>query len=422
MTSDVIVRLRTDEGRDHWFYCHSEILTKKSKYFADRLSDDWPTCQILDSRYCVEVYCQELEFNFHVTVIRLFYMPEPHTWHGVRNALGILQVAIHLGCPQMAGACMEYLEAMPWEEAEEEEILRTIPSLGPQYEQILARLQPVDKTAVVEIFISAIRFATSSSPASMQELKSSTQEQLEYMLTEDDDAPLITLDNEVVKSEVRTCVKDLLARFNTLVETLPDTSEDGVSEEKCVQHFKSLLCDISWVCQILSKMEMMKDLVHHWVDASVKIVSAAEVLCSDGEVPEARLKVVEVASKVLEAIGFGNVILPTAKRLHAVRVWLPFVQKLKSVVDRRNHEDEEEEVSSVRTDGDMWQSLESAFVSIIITLPSADQAEILAEWLRCQHVRYPDLTEAFEIWCYRSKVSRRRIAMADEASTVKKSQ
>lgn len=414
MTSDVIVRLRTDEGRDHWLYCHSEVLVNKSKYFAERLSDDWPTCQILDSRYCVEVYSQEPEFDSYVTALRLFYMPEPHVWHGVRNAIGILQVAIHLGCPQMAGACMEYLEAVPWEEAEEEEILRIIPKLGPQYERILARLQPVDQCAAVEIFISAIRFATSSPPAAMQELKSCTQEQLEYMLTEDEDAPLVSLENEVIKSEVRRCVKHLLDRFNSLVETLVDTSQSNISEENRAQHLRPLLCDISWTCQILSKMEMMKDLVHYWVDASVKIVNAAEQLHSYDDMLATQLKFVEVASKVLEAVGCGNVILPTTSRLHAVRVWLPFVQKMRPLVDQGNHEDGEEEVSSVRVDGDIWQGLESSLVSIIVTLPSGDQADILAGWLRCHHVRYPDLTEAFEVWCYRSKVARRRIAMGDD--------
>ncbi|ONK65166.1 uncharacterized protein A4U43_C07F34370 [Asparagus officinalis] len=415
ITSDVVVRLRTDEGGDHWFYCHSEILTKKSKYFADRLSDNWPTCQILDSRYCVEVYCKEPDLNFHVSILRLFYTPEPHSWHNVRNALGILQVAIHLGCPQMSHACVEYLEAVPWEEADEEEILRIVPGLGPEYEQILARLQPVDQSAVVGIFISAIQFATSSPPTSMKELKSSAQEQLEYMLTEDDDAPLLTSDNEVIKCEVRRCVKDLLSRFNIQVETLVDASHDRV------QHLRSLLCDISWVSQILNKMEMIKDLVHYWVDASIIIVSTVEKLHSDGEMLETKLKITEVASKVLEAIGLGNVILPTVKRLHMIRVWLPYVQKLRPLVERRNVDDDDEEVSSVRMENDIWQGLESAFVSIILTLPSSEQADILAEWLRSQHVQYPDLTEAFEVWCYRSKVAKRRIATVDEMSNVKSS-
>ena len=59
---------------------------------------------------------------------------------------------------------------------------------------------------------------------------------------------------------------------------------------------------------------------------------------------------------------------------------------------------------------EVWQGLESAIVSIVLTLPSNSQAEILSEWLQSKHVRYPDLTEAFEAWCYRSKVAKRRLS------------
>ncbi|KAM7465948.1 hypothetical protein LguiB_013510 [Lonicera macranthoides] len=69
------------------------------------------------------------------------------------------------------------------------------------------------------LFVSAVSFATSSLPLSITDLKTSAQEQLEYMLTEDDDAPLLTADDEI-KLEVRESVKRLLARFNSLIETL----------------------------------------------------------------------------------------------------------------------------------------------------------------------------------------------------------
>ncbi|KAF3547008.1 hypothetical protein DY000_02003664, partial [Brassica cretica] len=73
-TSDIVVRLRNEEGRDDWIYCHSKILTEKSRYFADRLSDKWPTCKILDSRYCVEVICQESDYDHHINLLRLLYV------------------------------------------------------------------------------------------------------------------------------------------------------------------------------------------------------------------------------------------------------------------------------------------------------------------------------------------------------------
>ncbi|KAK2988511.1 hypothetical protein RJ640_000261, partial [Escallonia rubra] len=410
-TSDVVVRLRTQEGRDDWVYCHSVILIEKSKYFADRLSENWPTCQILDSRNCVEVYCQECDFDHHVTVLRLFYVSMDSSvtdmWNGVRNALGILRVAIELQCPQITATCVDYVEAVPWEEAEEEEILKTIPGLGSQAESILARLQPVNPIAIVKVFLSAIRFAMSSPPPTMNDLKTSAQEQLEYMLTEDDDAPILTADNEI-KVEARECMKRLLTRFNSLVESLLCESKESVSNAEKLQPFQSYIADLLWACQILAKLEIMRELVSHWVEASEHILKVLQPVSLEAAMLEIKLKVIEVTAKVSEAIGYGTVILPTAKRLHMVKVWLPHVRALKPLMDSATNDVEDGPV--LKMDGELWQSLESAFVSIILTLPSLDQAEILSDWLGNKDIRYPDLTEAFEVWCYRSKVANKRLA------------
>ncbi|KAL0316053.1 UNVERIFIED_CONTAM: BTB/POZ domain-containing protein [Sesamum radiatum] len=385
-SSDVVVRIRTQEGRDDWIYCHSDILVKKSKYFADRLSDNWPTCQILDSRNCVEVYCEECDFDHHITVLRLLYATSDVTvteLSSVKNALGTLRVAVELGCPQIVSTCVGYLEAVPWEESEEEEILKTIPGMGSQAEPILARLQPVNALAV---------------------------EQLEYMLTEDDDAPLLTADDEI-KLEARQCVNRLLARFVNLVDSLLGDLHDSVAEAEKIELFQSHLTDLSWASQIVTKLETSSDFVYTWVETSVNIVKVAERVCPESSLTGTKLKVLEVTAKVLEAIGYGTVILPTTKRLHMVKVWLPFVRFVKSAVDSVGSDEENDLM--LKADGELWQTLESAFVSIILTLPSPDQAEILTEWLENKHIRYPDLTEAFEVWCYRSKVAKRRLALLD---------
>ncbi|XLT35541.1 hypothetical protein HN873_066833, partial [Arachis hypogaea] len=41
----------------------------------------------------------------------------------------------------------------------------------------------------------------------------------------------------------------------------------------------------------------------------------------------------------------------------------------------------------------------------------ADQAEVLTEWLENECIWYSNLTEAFEVWCYRSKVAKRRLSL-----------
>ncbi|KMT12599.1 hypothetical protein BVRB_5g098380 [Beta vulgaris subsp. vulgaris] len=411
-TSDVVVRVRTPEGRDEWLYCHSSILVKKSKYFADRLSDTWPTCQILDARSCVEVYCQESDFDYNITLLRLLYVVSDslisESWHGVRNTLGILRVAVELGCPCIISSSVEYLEAVPWEEAEEEEILQIIPGIGPEANSILARLQPVDHGAIWRIFVSAIRFATSSPPPSLKDLKSSAQEQLEYMLAEDDDVPLLTSFDEV-KLEVRECLMRLLLRFRALLESSVKELKTVVSEAERFELLQSYLLDLSWACQISGKLEIMRDLVDFWLEVSDTVIELIEKKSSKAETLELRLKVIEVATKVLEAVGYGNVVLPTAKRLQMVKLWLPFARLTKPMVNTVPS-DSEEDSAGPKIDSEVWQTLESAFVSIILALPSGDQAEILTDWLDDQHIQYPDLTEAFEVWCYRSKVARKRLA------------
>lgn len=420
-TSDVVVRLRTPDGRDEWVYCHSHILIEKCKYFADRLSETWPTCQIIDSRNCVEVYCQEHDFDYHITILRLFYVSigcsVTDMWHGVRNALGILQVAMELGCPETVAACVDYLEAAPWEEAEEEEILKVIPGMGSLAEPILARLLPVNPVAIVKIFLSAFRFATSSPPSAMNDLKTSAQEQIEYMLTEDDDEPLLTADEEI-KSEVQRYFKGLLGRFNNVVKSLSCEPKEAAANPMNRQQFQSYLVDLSWACQILTKLETMRDVVNSWIEVSENIVKIVEQASSEAKMLETKLKVMEVTAKVIEAIGYGNVILPTSKRLHAVKVWLPFVRAMKPLIDSSITDGNDS--PSVKIDVELWQALESAFVSIILALPSGDQAEILTEWLGNKNIGYPDLTEVFEVWCYRSKVANRRLSILGRSNGMNK--
>ncbi|XP_059463230.1 BTB/POZ domain-containing protein At3g05675-like [Corylus avellana] len=417
--SDVVVRLRTQDGRDDWIYCHSHILIEKSKYFADRLSENWPTCQVLDSRNCVEVYCHEPDFDYYVNVVRLLYAvidgSMDEMWHGVRNALGILQVAVKLGCPQIVTACVKYLEAVPWEDAEEEEILRIIPRMGLQTEPILARLQPINPSAIMGVFLSGLQFATSSPPP-MNYVKISAQKQLKYMITEDGDAPLLTADDEI-KLEVKECVKRLLSRFNNLLEALLREPVESVCGPG-IMSFQSYLSDLIWACQILDELEIMSEFVNNWIDASDKIVKFVEQvspIADKTEITETRIHVIVAVARVWEAIGCGTVILPTEKRLHAVKVWLPFVRVTKpfidSVITNSDGDGDGDNALAIKIGGELWQYLESTLVSIIVALPSENQAEILTEWLGNEHIQYPDLTVAFEVWCYRFKVARRRLSL-----------
>ncbi|XWS61559.1 hypothetical protein CRYUN_Cryun07bG0135700 [Craigia yunnanensis] len=123
----------------------------------------------------------------------------------VKSAIGILQLAVAFHCEDITNCCIQYLEAIPWEDKEEQQIVKAVSKLGPIAMPILARIQLVDLSATKNVFVSAIRFSTSiggSCPPFGDELKTSAQQQVEFMLGGDEDTSLVTVDDEV-KSVVK---------------------------------------------------------------------------------------------------------------------------------------------------------------------------------------------------------------------------
>ncbi|KAF8413354.1 hypothetical protein HHK36_001334 [Tetracentron sinense] len=403
-TSDIIVRLRNSEGRPEWFYCHSSVLTKKSKFFADRLSS--PDCS-----NCIEIHCTDFEYDHHVKLLRLLYLSADSlldSWDSVRSVLDVLQLAVALHCEEITQSCVQYLEAVPWEDKEEEEILKVVSGLGPLAMPILARIQPVDIIATKNVFLSAIRFATSTTgpcPPFTDELKTSAQEQVEYMLVEDEDMPLVTANDEV-KSEVKMGLAKMFSIFEK--ELCSMLSEYHLSAEAGEKKVLQSLGDLEWMCNILSKMDLMKDFVSSWVEISTNVLGVVQDTKLDSIMWGVKVKLIEVTGKVLDAVGYGNVILPAAGRVHLLKIWLPYIRKMKPLLDLKGNE---EMGFPYKMDDDLCQSIEGAIISLVLALPSNDQADILADWMQTEQMTYPDLTEAFEVWCYRTKSAKRRVVV-----------
>lgn len=402
-TSDIIVCLRNKEGRPDCFYSHSSILIDKSKFFADRLSQT-------ESSTCIEIHCSDIDYDHHVSLLRLFYLPEElvlDSFDSVKSAVGILQIAVALHCEEITQSCIQYLEAIPWEDKEEEEILKAVSKLGPIAMPILARIQPVDLSATKNVFVSAFRFATSigeSCPPFGDELKTSAQEQIEYMLGDDEETPLVSADDEV-KLEVRKGLSQISSSFEKELSSLLLESSDltfEVISNSILQSFS----DLEWMCNILPKMDLMKDFVSNWVEISGNVLKMVEDEKFDSLTWGLKLKLIEVTTKVMEAVGYGNVILDAPSRVQLLKIWLPYIRKTKPLLDLKHNEEMD---FPHKMDEDLCQSIEGAIVSLVLALPSNDQAEILSDWMNSEQVKFPDLSEAFEVWCYRTKSAKRRL-------------
>ncbi|KAF9662381.1 hypothetical protein SADUNF_Sadunf18G0047300 [Salix dunnii] len=157
---------------------------------------------------------------------------------------------------------------------EEEQIIKAVTNLGPIAMPIIARIKPVDLIATKNVCVSAVHFATSpgrSCPPFGDELKISAQEQVEYMLGEDEDMPLVMADDEVKSVNLSPFEKQL---SSLLLESdlTSETAEDNILQ--CVS-------DLEWMGNLLSKMELMKDFVSNWAEISGnqwKLVNVASLL------------------------------------------------------------------------------------------------------------------------------------------------
>ncbi|CAN0840869.1 BTB/POZ domain-containing protein At3g05675 [Linum grandiflorum] len=404
-TSDIAVRLiKNLEGSSELFYCHSSILVKKSKFFEDWISNHEPGT-------CVEIQCSAANYEHHVNLLTLLYIKSSdlllRSFETVKSALGILEVSVALSCEEITNNCIRYLEAVPWEDHEEEEIVQLASKLGPIAMPMIARIRPVDLSATKSVFLSALRFATSTGgscpPFEGDELRTSAQEQVEYMLGEDEETPLVKADDEV-KSVVREGLSQIFSSFLAQMSSL--LLESDVSLDITEMNVLRIVSDLTWMCSILPKMNLMKDFVVRWTETSNRVVEIIEDKRLDSTMWGLKLKLLEVTVKVLEAVGYGNVILQAPSRGQLLRTWLPYIRKLKPLLDAKGNEDMG---FAHGMDEDLCQNIEGAIVSLILALPSNDQADILADWMHSDQVKFPDLSEAFEVWCYRTKSAKRRL-------------
>ncbi|KAI3867313.1 hypothetical protein MKW98_001747 [Papaver atlanticum] len=272
---------------------------------------------------------------------------------------------------------------------------------------LLTRVGPLNLNATKNVFLSAIRYATSVDVSSLSfvvQLKTSAQEQVDYMLVADEDMPLVVADSEVI-SEVEMGLSRLLLLFTELLVSVP--LESGIISEADENMVLQSLLDIEWMCNMLSKMELMRVFVSSWFNVSGKILSAIESEKFDSIMWGVKLKLIEIAGKVLDAVSYGNVILPAASRVALLKIWLPYMRKMKHLLDLKVGEDIG---FSHKMNETLCESIEGAMVSLVSALPSNDQAEILSDWMmKAKQLKFPDLSEAFEVWCYRTKSAKRRL-------------
>lgn len=94
----------------------------------------------------------------------------------------------------------------------------------------------------------------------------------------------------------------------------------------------------------------------------------------------------QVLVRMLHSVGNGDMIFDNRTRLALVETWLPILKESEFVIG-----------------DDLRDSAEKALNGALKTLPIFDQEQILTSWLskerELDYSTWPNLSEAFEVWC-----------------------
>ncbi|KAL0408165.1 UNVERIFIED_CONTAM: BTB/POZ domain-containing protein [Sesamum radiatum] len=153
-SSDVKLTLSSKDGVSVSISVHRQILVAHSRFFALKLNEKWVKQQRSSGPYIVEIAdCDDIEV--YIETLRLMYCKDLRKKlmkEDVSRILGILKVSAAIGFDGGVLSCLEYLEAAPWAEDEEEKVATLLSELrleGVGAAEVLKRVS-LDATAGIE--------------------------------------------------------------------------------------------------------------------------------------------------------------------------------------------------------------------------------------------------------------------------------
>lgn len=131
-TGDVKLTLSSKDGISISLSVHRQILVVHSRFFAEKLSERWVKQQRnMVGPYIVEIAdCDDIEV--YIETLKLMYCKDLRKKlmkEDVPRVLGILKVSAAIGFDAGVLSCLEYLEAAPWAEDEEEKVASLLSEL-----------------------------------------------------------------------------------------------------------------------------------------------------------------------------------------------------------------------------------------------------------------------------------------------------
>lgn len=309
---------------------------------------------------------------------------------GVERAISLLEVSFALIFDRGVNNCLKYLEAVPWNEPEEEKIkslLSQHSSNGAASQDLLARLQPQNSTSSSELVFELIECITKgTNNNARKELRTLVDSILSR-------TPIhVKRDKELDKTSVyRICHSCL----NCLVELFEEASDLSPTDQTTISVGKGPLEriykqveDLNWLLQILIDRQMGEEFVDLW--ANQKTLAAMHKRVS----PIVRYELSRISATIFIAMGSGKLHCTGEKRLGMFQAWFgPMLVDFGWL--RRCPK------------GLNMTTLEEGIGQSLLTLALMQQQALFMDWFEAfgrQGRECPNLMSSFQTWWRRSFV------------------
>ncbi|WOL05738.1 hypothetical protein Cni_G14469 [Canna indica] len=394
-SSDVRLTVSSKDGLTVSLNVHRHILVAHSRFFGAKLSDRWSKQQ-RSLPHIVEISdCDDVEV--YVETLRLMYCKDLRRRlmrEDVSKVLGILKVSAAIAFDAGVLSCLEYLEAAPWEEDEEEKVASLLSQL--HLESLGA--EEVLKRVSLEVAPSAVEDVNGGS---------GSEEILVRLLQ-----VVLEGKDEKARREMKSLVSKMLRENNTASHSgaAADVSGDLSKEslysacDGCLRslrhHFaRAAASDLGEAAQIARQADNL-----HWIlDILIDRQIADDFLrtwACQGELSEMhprvpaihRYEVSRVTARLFVGVGKGQILVSKEARCLLLRTWLePFYEDFGWM--RR------------ACKGLDRHLIEDGLANTILTLPLATQQEVLLAWFD----RFlnagddcPNIQRGFEVWWRRA--------------------
>ncbi|KAJ4952368.1 hypothetical protein NE237_029200 [Protea cynaroides] len=372
----------------------SEVLSANSPVFAELISECRKVsggssaaslCRIeVPDVANLGIFQQAIELMFEEDITRRLIKV------GVSRSIDILEVSAGLMFSRGVFSCLEYLEAVPWTEYEEEKLKKLFTKFtfdDATARDVLARLYlPHVNNSHQHLAMQLVWSITSGADAiARSNLKSLVKGLLSKSSVYDKDRASLNMEDIYVVCQ--SCLGSLVGFFE---EACDSVAEEGLTEKEMgrplIERISRQVDNINWLLEILMDRQMAEDFVGTWAD-QVQLVRMHEKAS-----PMVRYELSRISAVVFIALGKGKLHCRSKARCRVLQVWFgPMLVDFGWLQRCRKGLDVKE--------------LEEAMGHALLTLPLKQQHSLFMEWLRhfsSHGTECPNLSKAFQIWWHRS--------------------